>query len=56
MTPQMAAPPFPIQLVFPDVEPELLEREQDEPMFAAPWPDYLRRVLTLTTDQSAASA
>ena len=42
-TPCINSAPFPAHLSFPDVEPEILARE--ELVFSGPWNEYLRKFL-----------
>lgn len=57
MTTAIAAPPFPVSLVFPDVDPAILAREEDDAWdFDAPedglWGAYLRRLLLPTASEA----
>jgi hypothetical protein len=56
MTPKPVAPPFPLPLRFPDVDPAVLadeDRESAATMRRGPWQFYLRRVLPPKGDRPA---
>jgi hypothetical protein len=56
MTSKPVAPPFPLPLKFPDVDPAVLadeDREAAANMRRGPWQLYLRRVLPPGCDRQA---